>query len=145
MAVRARLFDDGNRFDERIGPKSGGTYAMGSETDFTTRMEQKGESCRFVSKAIVEHMIRGFQMERAWIMARATRYGRGAYHRERLRGVAAPATFFGLPKQRMRVMAGRLVRLLVAMVLRDAERAFRESWGLHCDWGYIAEARGRQS
>ena len=39
MAVRQSVFSAGHRFDERIGPDGTTTYAMGSETEFTMRLE----------------------------------------------------------------------------------------------------------
>lgn len=141
MAVRAELFNSGHRFDPRIGPKSGGTYAMGSETEFTLRMAQHGHQAWFVSGAVVEHMIRAFQMERRWILARAIRYGRCICRRDRQRGLSPPADLWGMPRWMFRDVAARSVSLLGAKLAGNARRAFEEAWHLHYDWGYLSEAR----
>src|SRR6185369_11540023 len=51
MAVRAAVFAPGVRFDEAIGPAEG-TYIMGSETEFTTRLERMGHRCWHVRDAV---------------------------------------------------------------------------------------------
>ncbi len=141
MAVRARVFDAGHRFDEHIGPKSGGSYAMGSETEFTKRLEQAGYRARFVGGAAVEHMIRSFQMERHWVLARAERYGRSLCYRERLLGQPPPAMLFGVPRFRVRRLAEHCLRLVAATLLGRRQAAFDQSWGLRLEWGYMQECR----
>ena len=41
MALRARVFADGSRFNEAIGPGPG-QYIMGGETEFTLRLQNRG-------------------------------------------------------------------------------------------------------
>src|SRR5581483_3201021 len=41
MAVRADVFQSGYRFNTSVGP-SAGSYAMGSETEFTNRLARSG-------------------------------------------------------------------------------------------------------
>lgn len=78
MAVRPHVFSAGYRFSEKVGPDGTETYAMGSETEFLERVERAGFAARFVHEARVGHLVRPFQMERAWILRRARRAGRGA-------------------------------------------------------------------
>jgi glycosyltransferase involved in cell wall biosynthesis len=62
MMVRRRVFDEGLRFNESVGP-SAGQYAMGSETEFTLRAAAKGHRCYFEPQAVVRHIIRAHQVE----------------------------------------------------------------------------------
>ena len=140
MAVRSRIFDEGHRFDEQIGPKSGTSYPMGSETDLTTRLERLGHKAWFVKGAIVRHMIRSFQMERSWVLARAIRYGRGMYRRDRLQKAPPPHKLFGVPRHLLREIPTHFLQATLARLLRDNERRFREEWELRYRWGYLLEA-----
>lgn len=78
MAVRGHIFSDGYRFDETIGPSSDNkNYAMGSETEFCTRVEKHGGVCLFLKGPKVSHIVRPWQMSHDFIRGRAKRYGRG--------------------------------------------------------------------
>ena len=77
MAVRKSIFDQGIRFDERIGPR-GTSYPMGSETEFNLRLKRLGFEAVFLPDSLVHHQIRPDQMSRQWLVGRAFREGRGA-------------------------------------------------------------------
>jgi glycosyltransferase involved in cell wall biosynthesis len=80
MMVRRRVFDQGLRFNPRIGP-SGSSYVMGSETEFLLRAGEAGHTAVYVPSALVYHQIRPEQLTHSWICGRAFRVGRGlAYH-----------------------------------------------------------------
>ena len=81
MAVRREVFEAGHRFDHRIGPNAG-SYAMGSETEFTRRLGQQGGQAWFCLAARVTHHIRPAQLRRDWLLARAYRFGRGSRRQE---------------------------------------------------------------
>lgn len=141
MAVRARVFEAGQRFADTIGPTAGVSYAMGSETEFTLRLESLGYRAWFVRAASVEHMIRDFQMDRAWILRRAERYGRGVCRRDLLRGDPAVRGRFGMPAWLLRRIATRAVAWSTCMLSANRRGAFENAWELRRDWGYLAEAR----
>jgi L-malate glycosyltransferase len=141
MALRARLFDEGYLFDENIGPRGGVSYRMGSETELTKRLEQRGCRAWFVGTAVVEHIIRTFQMEKAWVLDRAIRYGRGLCYRERIRQSPGLATVFGLPRYRVRRLAEHACRLAAAKLSGRQKDAFDEAWAMRCEWGYLSEVR----
>jgi glycosyltransferase involved in cell wall biosynthesis len=139
MAVRCRLFDDGNSFEENIGPSQAISYPMGSETDFNCRMEKKGHRAWFVSTAVVGHIIRSYQLNQSWILARAARYGRGVFHRERLNKVTLPKRIFGIPRYQIPRLSGGAARVVAARLMGDTKTAFEESWNLRFNWGYAHE------
>ena len=141
MAVRAKLFAEGNRFADKIGPSQTSSYAMGSETDFNRKMELKGHQAWFVSSASVEHLVRGFQMDRAWVLGRASRYGRGLLHRELLNNVEHPKRVLGVPRYQIRRLCTEFARLVAARLTGDARKAFLASWEMRSAWGYIDECR----
>ncbi len=78
MAVRARVFEAGHRFDEGIGPdRTDPDYPMGSEVEFSLRVERTGAKGWFTRGPLVEHIVRPSQWSmQAWIR-RAFRSGRG--------------------------------------------------------------------
>ncbi len=145
MAIRNRVFDDGHRFDEAIGPQAGVSYPMGSETEFVNRLDRLGHRAWFVSTAIVGHIVRAFQMEKAWIMARAVRYGRGLCYRDELEDFPPHLMLFGVPRYRVRRMLEYAVRAVAAKILFRPQDAFREQWEFNREWGYLSElARARR-
>ncbi|MBZ0156707.1 MAG: glycosyltransferase [Alphaproteobacteria bacterium] len=75
MAVRAKIFREGWRFDPHIGP-NGSNYIMGSETEFTKRMEKAGYRAVYLPKSLVHHQIRPEQMKVRWLYGRSFRDGR---------------------------------------------------------------------
>jgi hypothetical protein len=77
MAIRRQIFDAGFRFAEHVGPDATtAVYAMGSETEMLRRLDAAGYRGWFEAEAQVGHIVRSEQMEEAWILARAYRYGR---------------------------------------------------------------------
>ena len=79
MAVRARIFEMGFRFNERIGPNSSDrNYPMGSETEFCVRVEREANVKAFFSdQPSVRHQVRPHQTTMAYIAGRAYRHGYG--------------------------------------------------------------------
>ncbi len=141
MAVRARLFAQGHCFNETIGPSAGASYAMGSETEFTLRMEANGHRAWFASRATVAHMIRSFQMEESWVFRRASRYGRGMFRWDRQRGLPLGRTVFGVPRWLLRNILTNALALVSDRLKGNSEKAFHRAWDLYCHCGYVAEAR----
>lgn len=141
MAIRARIFDSGHRFDERIGPIKGISYAMGSETEFTGRLARLGYRTWFVSTAVVEHIVRSHQMTRSWIRGRAIRYGRGQYHEDLAKQGEPVAEVCGVPRYRLRRLVVAALQTGLAVVSCRREAAFRNAWSLYQEWGYLGEAR----
>ena len=76
MAIRSQVFLTGIRFDETIGPTTG-SYPMGSETELLMRLRRKQYRSWHVQDAVVEHVIRREQLNKAWVFKRAVRFGRG--------------------------------------------------------------------
>src|ERR1700730_3450779 len=76
MAVRTAVFHD-HKFDEGIGPDGSRVYAMGSETEFTMRVEKSGHRCWHFRSSPVGHIIRPFQLKPEWILQRRYNLARG--------------------------------------------------------------------
>ncbi len=79
MAVRKSVFEKGLRFNGAVGPDGTEHYAMGSETEFTSRLKQLGFKAWFCADARVEHIIREYQLSRHWVLQRFFRKGRSDY------------------------------------------------------------------
>lgn len=138
MAVRSKIFEAGYRFNETIGPRPG-SYAMGSETELTRRLNAAGVRAWHVRNATVEHIIRAHQVTPEWILARAIRYGRGSYRWPPACGGSSP----GLIRTVARLARGILslsVRIAAAKCSGDRRKAFRCRWELNRLAGTLAEA-----
>jgi glycosyltransferase involved in cell wall biosynthesis len=140
MAIRAEVFRRGLRFDETIGPREG-SYPMGSETELTRRLTREGHRAWHTRRAVVEHIIRASQMTRAWILARAVRYGRGQYRLGASSGGRGPRGPLGVPPG---LLAGILVQagwVALTGLAGDRERLFHRRWSLNYLLGKVREAR----
>jgi len=135
MAVRTRVFAAGHRFAETVGPAPG-SYAMGSETEFTTRLAGLGYRCGFCPEAVVGHLVRREQMTRDWLIGRAMRFGRGLYRRELAAGAWRGPRLLGAPPELWHTLARHHLRALRARISSDAR------WRLHSEL-QLAETRGR--
>jgi L-malate glycosyltransferase len=140
MALRASIFEHGYRFDETIGPK-GASYPMGSETELLRRLAQKGFQAWHCRDAVVQHIIRSFQMNVDWVLARAVRYGRGQYRMDEEAQRRRPRGLFGIPLSLLIQMAIRRFRIVEAKWCNDPERVFKERWQLSYLLGRAIEAR----
>ena len=137
MAVRRRVFDAGHRFDQSIGPNAG-PYAMGSETEFTRRVHARGYRSWFCDAARVAHHIRPYQLERAYVLERAQRFGRGKARQDQ------PGVFpelFGVPRWMLARIALEGAGWLWAVLCRQRDRAFQRRWEIDYLRGYLHEAR----
>ena len=139
MLVRRLVFDAGLRFDEAVGPSTG-QYAMGSETEFNLRAHAAGHRCGFEPRAVVSHMIREYQMERGWVLARAYRYGRNVWNQERSSAPSSAApTILGVPRWRFRKYLEHRWSSLAHHLRGQPETAFKHDWELHFLRGYFAQ------
>jgi glycosyltransferase involved in cell wall biosynthesis len=78
MVVRKNVFDDPtNRFNPDIGPNGTSTYPMGSETEFTKRMQKKGFSFWNSKTFCIAHWVSKHSINEGWILNRAFRLGKG--------------------------------------------------------------------
>ena len=125
MAVRRGVFEAGHRFSEAVGPdESRRLYAMGGETEFLRRVEAAGHSGWFVPEAVVGHIVRPEQLDEAWILQRAYRYGIGEGRHYAGAGTALPEEARNRPPLRLRLrargygVAARLTRLVPPSSLR---------------------------
>jgi glycosyltransferase involved in cell wall biosynthesis len=140
MAVRADIFQRGYRFDEAIGPR-GTNYAQGSEAEFLRRLARAGFQAWHCRDAAVEHIIRSFQMDKEWVLARAVRYGRGQYRLAAQDLPNLPRSVLGVPMSLLLYILAHGLRFAYAKVSRDAERLFKVRWHWNCLIGKAIEAR----
>lgn len=139
MAIRSSVFQMGLRFDETIGPK-GSKYAQGSESELLMRLHKAEFKAWHCKDAMVEHMIRSYQMDKKWVLARAIRYGRGQY-RLGMEYFRWKSYFWGIPNRLFLHILGQTYHLGKAKLSGDAESIFRERWHLNYLFGIASEAR----
>jgi GT2 family glycosyltransferase len=139
MAIRSRVFAEGQRFNTSIGP-SGGSYAMGSETEFTIRLVQSGSKCWHCKQAVVEHIIRPHQMSKDWILSRAVRYGRSRGRLAISRLESPPKMLFGFPRYLLREMVLQWFRTWKHRLSGTEEQSFKAQWRLKFLIGQVLDA-----
>jgi len=140
MAVRAKVFEAGHRFDPSIGPRAA-QYAMGSETEFVRRLVRQGHAAWHVAGAVVEHFVRESQMTRAWVRKRAVRFGRGQFRLAQVEGAQPTASWLGVPRYLVRGMCEQAARMVRACACLDDEDLFLAQWEFNYLWGQALEAR----
>ena len=137
MAIRTQIFRSGVRFDSSIGPR-GSSYPMGSETELVLRLASQGHKAWHVNAAVVEHLVRAEQLDKAWIMQRAVRLGRGRH-----RCWPNPKLWMGLPRHLFRDIPKEGLSIAAAWVSFRQEALFRSRWRFNTLLGEAIEARIR--
>jgi len=140
MMVRRRVFGAGHRFDAQVGPTAG-TYAMGSETEFTFRLAQAGHASWFCPDAVVEHLVWAEQMTEQWLFGRAVRFGRGVLGREMAQGRQGGPRLAGVPRSLYGELFVRGYKVVRARLSGDHRWRFQA--GLHFNeaLGRVMQAR----
>ncbi len=140
MAIRTEVFRSGYRFDVDLGPR-GTDYPMGSETELTVRLANAGFKAWYCKEAIVEHVIRTFQMNRAWILRRAIRLGRGEFRIWIRYWNIEPRLWFGIPRYLIREIVVQALRVGGARLRGATAHEFERRWRLNYLRGQAIEAR----
>jgi glycosyltransferase involved in cell wall biosynthesis len=125
MAIRSCIFQSGVRFNTSIGPR-GSNYPMGSETELILRLHRQGHRARHVKGAVVEHFVRNEQLNKAWVLRRAIRFGRGWF-----RMAPNPKQWLGIPRYLVRDVPKAALRMAAATILLDPKARFRAHWRLN--------------
>ena len=134
MAIRARIFESGARFDPAVGP-NGGSYAMGSETEILLRLAWQGHKAYHLQGAVIEHLIRKEQLDQAWVLQRAVRFGRGL-----LRQSPDVKLWFGMPRHLFRDIPKQAVVVAATWLSMREEALFQARWFFNIYWGKAIEA-----
>jgi glycosyltransferase involved in cell wall biosynthesis len=138
MSARASVFGAGWRFNPAIGPRSG-DYIMGSETEFTVRLERTGLGAVYLPGALVRHQVRAEQLQTHWLYRRSFRNGRGlAFHANYF--PSAPR-LFGVPRFLWKQLAVSGVRRLIAVAKLDNGAALRNGMDYWRWRGYLHQCR----
>lgn len=140
MAVRTRVFQSGMRLDPSIGPR-GCDYPMGGETEFLVRLSRQGYKAWHAHEAVVEHLIREAQLNKAWVLQRAIRYGRGNYRMLCAEGITSRKTWVGIPRRLFRDIPKEVLLMGIACLFLKREAAFRSAWHFNFLRGQAIEAR----
>ena len=140
MAVRARVFQSGYRFDGRFGPNGTNRYPMGSETELMERLDRAGHSAWFVARSSVRHMIRASQLGRENILQRAHRHGFGNGWRAQTGG--GLARLLVCQWRAMRGIVGARVRKALSSTSNHLQHDFHETWARGYAHGAMLEFRG---
>jgi glycosyltransferase involved in cell wall biosynthesis len=140
MAIRTNIFESGMRFDPAIGPR-GANYPMGGETELVMRISRKGHKAWHVSGAVVEHLIRKEQLQKAWILERGVRWGRGYYRVFKANQVDARKLWMGIPRRLVRDLLKEGIFTAMALVSFRPKELFGARWRFNFLWGQAMEAR----
>ena len=144
MAIRSEVFRAGYRFNADIGPR-GQNYPMGSETELAVRLVDAGFKAWHCKQAVVEHIIRKFQMNRGWILRRAVKFGRGQYRLWIRYQHVNCKSYLGVPRQLLKEMVQQGLNVGHSKLRGDAEKLFHQRWRFNYLLGQAIEARLIQS
>jgi L-malate glycosyltransferase len=143
MAIRRRIFETGYRFNPEIGPR-GRWYAMGSELELNERLAKAGFSAWYCKQAVVEHMVRKFQMTRSWIFSKALKFGRGQYRIVFCHEDVNRKKYLGIPGYLIREVMATSLKVgctkLLGKLLGGEAKLFERRWRLHYFLGQVIEA-----
>ena len=140
MAIRAEVLKAGYRFNVEIGPR-GRNYAMGSETELTMRLAKAGFMAWHCKQVVVEHLIRKFQLSQAWILRRATRFGRGKYRLTIQYENVNRKKYLGVPRYLIRELMKKSLDVGRAKLHGDPAIVFEKRWIFNYLLGQAIEAR----
>jgi glycosyltransferase involved in cell wall biosynthesis len=140
MAIRSHVFQSDIRFNTSMGPR-GTNYLQGGDTELTRRLHQLGHNAWHVHRAVVEHFIRKEQLEKAWVMQRAIRHGRGEYRLGHAEEVTSRKLLLGTPRYLYRELYKEVREMTKAWLMRRREDLFRSHWRFNYVRGQIREAR----
>jgi len=139
MAIRTEIFEAGHRFDAGIGPRAG-QYAMGSETELTMRLGKAGINAWHCKEATVEHIIRGFQTKRGWILRRGILYGRGRYRVSIQQQNVDRKKILGIPGYLIKELRKKGFDVIRAKLHGDPAKVFEKRWIFNYLLGQAIEA-----
>ena len=140
MGIRARIFESGYRFNVTIGPR-GRNYPMGSETELTLRLANAGFKAWHCKRAVVEHIVRKSQMNRAWILGRATRFGRSKYRLWIQHENVNRRKYLGIPRYLIKELVKKGLDVGRAKLGGDSAELFERRWIFNYLLGQAIEAR----
>lgn len=140
MAVRAKVFQSDVRFNPFMGPR-GSNYLQGGDTELTRRLHQLGHKAWHVRKAVVEHFIRKEQLDKAWVMRRAIRHGRGEFRLGQTEELYSRKLLWGVPRYLYRKLYQEAREMTKAWLTHRPEDLFRSHWRFNYVRGQIQEGR----
>ena len=70
VTIRTKVFGKGFRFNEEFGPREG-SYRMGGDTEFISRIMAAGHKAWFCTASRVKHIVTPDQLEPKWFFKRA--------------------------------------------------------------------------
>lgn len=140
MAVRSAVFQSGTRFNTSIGPK-GSNYVQGGDTELTRRLEGLGHRAWHVRGAVVQHLVRKEQLDKAWMMRRAIRHGRGEFRLGQTSEITSRRVLFGAPRYLYRKLYREGTEMAKAWLMHSEEDLYRAHWRFNFVRGQIQEAR----
>jgi glycosyltransferase involved in cell wall biosynthesis len=141
MALRSRLFHEGHRFDDGLGPDGSATYAMGGETELVLRLTiAENVKCWHCSAARVAHIVRPETLRCGWILKRAFRLGRCLYRETEQKRAAGQNADRRDPATMQARLAGALAALASARSSGDPRRVFEARWQVNLCIGSLFEA-----
>jgi L-malate glycosyltransferase len=137
MAIRAKVFEAGHRFDVNLGPR-GSNYQQGDETEFLQRIAQSRFTCWHCKGMVVSHIIRKHQMTQRWLLRRAIPIGRAEFKRDFAEQDLPPA-LFGVPRYLVRKIPTQAMRVLRVALTGNRKQLLKARFDLNC---LIGEALG---
>lgn len=138
LAIRREVFDQGFRYDPSIGPGTATSYIMGSETEFTRRLQDAGFPSIYVPTSVVHHHIRPTQLRLSAMLARGVRYGK---MHQLLHELPEGTYWAGVPRWFFRELAQHVAAAFLALLRRRKGEAFNRAMDAALTWGRVRFCR----
>lgn len=143
MFVRRRVFLEGVRFNESVGPGMG-NYVMGGDTDFMVRAASKGYKTWFCPDVKVQHRIHPGQLKKTWLLKRAYRHGKSIYETNKdkpnTQGMTLGGIIFDFPSWMLRQWFTTAIKIIRVRLSGDQVLTWKLLWELSHSSGYMVQA-----
>jgi glycosyltransferase involved in cell wall biosynthesis len=140
MAIRTSIFNSGLKFNTKFGPDGSNTYAMGSESELTTRLAKNNVKSWFCKEAKVLHIIRENQMEKSWILQRFFRNGRSFQLSKNHRATDYPK-ILGVERWMYKKLVNSYIKIIALKILRKTDQIFIEEQSYYRTKGMIYQSK----
>lgn len=132
MAVRSKIFSNGYRFNEHVGPACG-SYIMGSESEFLRRLSDDGYKSYFSNALTVLHQIDSSQLKLSWIWKRAVKSGKGSNFNKINNSYKSRYNIFRYPRWILKRILVNILLLIYYVIIFDKKNIYKKTWRIAFD------------
>jgi len=141
--LRSQLLPE-YRFGSGIGPDGSRNYAAGAETEFLVRLSAAGYRMIYIPGAVLQHIVRPYQVSLEAVLVRYFRIGRGLQATGAHPLPENAKTLFGYPRYMARILVKEAAAAAAPALRGDSARAVEILMETAMDVGRTYEWRRHQ-